>query len=52
MNSAPTTTTFELLESTEMFSASASDPTFGVGGVQVGQTVGFPVADIALQADG
>jgi uncharacterized delta-60 repeat protein len=44
---------FERLESRQLMSAGDLDPTFGVGGkVLAIDKVGFPVADLAVQADG
>jgi uncharacterized delta-60 repeat protein len=59
MKASTTTTTAsvshpltEALESREMFAAGDLDPTFGNGGKVISETVGYPVADIAVQADG
>jgi uncharacterized delta-60 repeat protein len=44
---------FERLESRQMMSAGDLDPTFGVGGKFIApDTIGFPVADMAVQPDG
>lgn len=44
---------FEPLESRQMMSAGDLDPTFGVGGKLLAtETVGHPVSDMAVQADG
>jgi uncharacterized delta-60 repeat protein len=45
-------TCFEPLEDRRMFAAGDLDPTFGVGGKVISETVGYPVADIAVQPDG
>jgi uncharacterized delta-60 repeat protein len=43
---------FEPLENRQMMAAGDLDPTFGAGGRMISQTVGFPVADIAVQSNG
>jgi uncharacterized delta-60 repeat protein len=43
----------EALESRQLMSAGDLDPTFGAGGkILAADTVGFPVADMAVQSDG
>ena len=43
---------FESLESRQLLSGGELDPTFGAGGKLIAQSVGFPIADLAVQSDG
>jgi uncharacterized delta-60 repeat protein len=52
MNSTRTTTTFEPLESRQLFSAGDFDPTFGNAGKLASQALPFKPTAIAMQNDG